>query len=174
MKHRFLSIHQMDKPKVVASIGRGGKRTLVFTRTKRGADRLVEQLDREGVRAGAIHGDLRQQAREKALRQFTDGSVPVLVATDVAARGLHIDNVDTVVHFDPPEDHKTYLHRSGRTARAGASGVAVTLVLWDQVLEIQKLQKRLGLDLPMVEVFSNDPRLADLARWESVTEDALA
>jgi superfamily II DNA/RNA helicase len=174
MKHRFLSIHQMDKPKVVASIGRGGKRTLVFTRTKRGADRLVEQLDREGVRAGAIHGDLRQQAREKALRQFTDGSVPVLVATDVAARGLHIDNVDTVVHFDPPEDHKTYLHRSGRTARAGASGVAVTLVLWDQVLEIQKLQKRLGLDLPMVEVFSNDPRLADLAGWESVTEDALA
>jgi len=96
------------------------------------------------------------------------------VATDVAARGLHIDNVDTVVHFDPPEDHKTYLHRSGRTARAGASGVAVTLVLWDQVLEIQKLQKRLGLDLPMVEVFSNDPRLADLAGWESVTEDALA
>ena len=163
MKHRFLSIHQMDKPKVVASIGRGGKRTLVFTRTKRGADRLVEQLEREGVQAGAIHGDLRQQAREKALKQFTQGTVAILVATDVAARGLHID--DTVVHFDPPEDHKTYLHRSGRTARAGASGVAVTLVLWDQVLEIQKLQKRLGLDLPMVEVFSNDPRLADLAGW---------
>ncbi len=174
MKHRFLSIHQMDKPKVVASIGRGGKRTLVFTRTKRGADRLVEQLEREGVQAGAIHGDLRQQAREKALKQFIQGTVPVLVATDVAARGLHIDNVDTVVHFDPPEDHKTYLHRSGRTARAGASGVAVTLVLWDQVLEIQKLQKRLGLDLPMVEVFSNDPRLADLAAWESEPAESLA
>ena len=69
------------------------------------------------------------------------------------------------MHFDPPEDHKTYLHRSGRTARAGASGVAVTIVLWDQVLEIQKLQKRLGLDLPIVEVFSNDPRLADLSDW---------
>ncbi len=172
MKHRFLYVHQMDKPKVVASIGQGGRRTLVFTRTKRGADRLVEQLFKEGVRAGAIHGDLRQQAREKALKQFTEGTVPILVATDVAARGLHIDSVDTVVHFDPPEDHKTYLHRSGRTARAGASGVAVTMVLWDQVKEIQKLQKRLGLDLPMVEVFSNDPRLADLADWEADEPEA--
>jgi superfamily II DNA/RNA helicase len=171
MKHRFLYVHQMDKPKVVASIGRGGRRTLVFTRTKRGADRLVEQLLKEDVKAAAIHGDLRQQARERALKQFTNGSIPILVATDVAARGLHIDSVDTVVHFDPPEDHKTYLHRSGRTARAGASGVAVTMVLWDQVLEIQKLQKRLGLDLPIAEVFSNDARLADLADWE---DDAVA
>jgi len=174
MKHRFLYVHQMDKPKIVASIGQGGRRTLVFTRTKRGADRLVEQLEREGVQAGAIHGDLRQQAREKALKQFTQGSVGILVATDVAARGLHIDSVDTVVHFDPPEDHKTYLHRSGRTARAGASGVAVTMVLWDQVLEIQKLQKRLGLDEPMVEVFSNDPRLADLAGWETEADASVA
>jgi len=174
MQHRFLYVHQMDKPKVVASIGKAGNRTLVFCRTKRGADRLVEQLYKEGVRAGAIHGDLRQQAREKALKQFTDGTVGVLVATDVAARGLHIDAVDTVIHFDPPEDHKTYLHRSGRTARAGASGVAATLVLWDQVLEIQKLQKRLGLDQPMVEVFSNDPRLADLATWQPETEESVA
>ena len=174
MKHRFLYVHQMDKPKVVASMGRGGRRTLVFTRTKRGADRLVEQLEKEGVKAGAIHGDLRQQAREKALKQFTQGTVPILVATDVAARGLHIDSVDTVVHFDPPEDHKTYLHRSGRTARAGASGVAVTMVLWDQVLEIQKLQKRLGLDEPMVEVFSNDPRLDDLADWAADEDESVA
>ena len=174
MKHRFLYVHQMDKPKVVASIGRGDRRTLVFTRTKRGADRLVEQLEKEGVRAGAIHGDLRQQAREKALKQFTQGTVGILVATDVAARGLHIDSVDTVVHFDPPEDHKTYLHRSGRTARAGASGVAVTMVLWDQVTEIQKLQKRLGLDVPMVEVFSNDARLADLAGWEAELDESVA
>jgi superfamily II DNA/RNA helicase len=90
----------------------------------------------------------------------------VLVATDVAARGLHIDAVDTVVHFDPPEDHKTYLHRSGRTARAGATGVAVTLVLWDQLLEITKMQKRLGLALPIVEMFSNDPNLENLADWK--------
>jgi len=174
MKHRFLYVHQMDKPKVVAAIGGGGRRTLVFTRTKRGADRLVEQLYKEGVRAGAIHGDLRQQAREKALKQFTQGTVPILVATDVAARGLHIDAVDTVVHFDPPEDHKTYLHRSGRTARAGASGVAVTMVLWDQVLEIQKLQKRLGLNEPLVEVFSNDSRLADLAAFEVERDESVA
>jgi superfamily II DNA/RNA helicase len=162
MEHVFLYVHQLDKPKVVAAITKGGERTLVFTRTKRGADRLVEQLRKEGVRAGAIHGDLRQQARERALKQFSDGTVPVLVATDVAARGLHIDAVDIVVHFDPAEDHKDYLHRSGRTARAGASGVAVTLLLWDQLRDLERLQKRLGLERPPVEVFSNDPRLQDL------------
>jgi superfamily II DNA/RNA helicase len=90
----------------------------------------------------------------------------VLVATDVAARGIHVDEIDVVVHADPPEDHKTYLHRSGRTARAGTSGVVVTLVLWNQENEIKQLQRRLGLDLPLVEVFSNDPRLADLAAWD--------
>jgi superfamily II DNA/RNA helicase len=166
MKHRFFYVHQLDKAKVAAAIGHIDNRTLVFVRTKRGADRLVEQLLKEGIKAAAIHGDLRQAARERSLARFSEGKLPVLVATDVAARGLHIDAVDTVVHFDPPEDHKTYLHRSGRTARAGATGVAVTLVLWDQVLEITKLQKRLGLELPVVEMFSNDERLADLAAWE--------
>ena len=90
----------------------------------------------------------------------------MLVATDVAARGLHIDGVDIVVQFDPPDDHKTYLHRSGRTARAGESGIVVTLALWNQVVEIGKLQKRLALNLPITEVFSNDPNLADLDAWE--------
>ena len=91
----------------------------------------------------------------------------MLVATDVAARGIHVDDVDVVIHYDPPEDHKTYLHRSGRTARAGESGVVVTLVLWNQELEVKRLQKRLGLDQPIVEVFSNDPRLADLAHFDA-------
>ena len=122
MEHRFLQVHQMDKVKVAASICRGATKALVFVRTKRGADRLVEQLQREGVRAAAIHGDLRQSSREKALEDFTAGRLPVLVATDVAARGLDIDDVDVVVHYDPPEDHKAYLHRSGRTARAGGLG----------------------------------------------------
>jgi superfamily II DNA/RNA helicase len=114
------------------------------------------------VHAGAIHGDLRQIARERALRDFIDGNHGVLVATDVAARGIHVDDVDVVVHFDPPEEHKGYVHRSGRTARAGNEGVVVTFVLWNQELDVERLQRRLGMREPIVEVFSNDPRLADL------------
>ncbi|MGZ4717226.1 MAG: DEAD/DEAH box helicase, partial [Acidimicrobiales bacterium] len=129
MTHRFLQIHQMDKVKVVAAIARNSNRTIVFVRTKRGADRLAEQLAKEDVRALAIHGDLRQTAREKALADFSAGKLPVLVATDVAARGIHVDDVDVVIHYDPPEDHKAYIHRSGRTARAGEAGVAVMLTL---------------------------------------------
>ena len=165
MEHRFLKVHQLDKAKVCAAIVGGATKALCFCRTKRGADRLVADLRREGVRAAAIHGDLRQAAREKALEDFASGKLPALVATDVAARGLDIDKVDVVVHYDPPEDHKAYLHRSGRTARAGEGGVAVTLVLWDQELAIERLQRRIGLTLPIVEVFSNDPRLAKLADW---------
>jgi len=166
MTHRFLQVHELDKVKVAAAIARHNHRTLMFVRTRRGADRLALQLSREGVEAAAIHGDLRQNLREKALHDFSAGRLPVLVATDVAARGIHVDNVDVVCHFDIPEDHKAYLHRSGRTARAGESGVAVSLLLWNQELEVKRIQKRLGLDLPIVEVFSNDPRLADLAAWD--------
>jgi len=166
MEHRFLQVHQMDKVKVTASICKGASKTLVFVRTKRGADRLVEQIQREGVRAAAIHGDLRQSSREKALEDFTTARLPVLVATDVAARGLDIEDVDVVVHYDPPEDHKAYLHRSGRTARAGGKGVVATLVLWDQILDVERIQKRLGLVTPLIEIFSNDPRLADLSGWQ--------
>ena len=165
MEHRFLKVHQMDKAKVAAAIARGSEKALVFVRTKRGADRLVDDLRANGVRAAAIHGDLRQGIREKALDEFTAGRLPALVATDVAARGLDIEGVDVVVHYDPPEDHKAYLHRSGRTARAGESGIVVTLVLWDQELAVERLQRRLGLSVPLVEVFSNDPRLAELAAW---------
>jgi superfamily II DNA/RNA helicase len=166
MEHRFLEVHQMDRVKVCAAICRNNDKTLVFVRTKRGADRLVEQLRKEGVKADAIHGDLRQSNREHTLRDFTDGRLPALVATDVAARGLDIDQVDVVIHFDPPEDHKAYLHRSGRTARAGEAGVVVTLVQWNQILEIERIQTRIGLRSPIVEIFSNDPRLADLAAWD--------
>jgi len=174
MTHRFLQIHQMDKVKVVASIARNSNRTIVFVRTKRGADRLAEQLEKEDVRALAIHGDLRQTAREKALADFSAGKLPVLVATDVAARGIHVDDVDVVIHYDPPEDHKAYLHRSGRTARAGEEGLVVTLVLWDQELEVKRLMKRLGLEQPLTEMFSNDKRLADLTSWDPTAESALA
>jgi superfamily II DNA/RNA helicase len=166
MVHRFLFVHQMDKVRVAAAVGGAAERCLVFVRTKRGADRLTSDLKREGVEVDAIHGDLRQAARERALKAFSEGRLPVLVATDVAARGIHVDDIDVVLHYDPPTDHKSYLHRSGRTARAGRAGVVATLVLWDQENEVRTLQKRLGLDVPLVEVFSNDPRLADLAAWD--------
>jgi superfamily II DNA/RNA helicase len=166
MLHRFVQVHQMDKPKVAASIARGSGRTMFFTRTKRAADKLAEALQKEGVAAAAIHGDLRQQARERGLSDFQAGKLSALVATDVAARGIHVDDVEVVVHYDPPEDHKTYLHRSGRTARAGEAGLVVTLVLWDQELEVKRMQKRVGVAMPIVEMFSNDPRLADLGAWD--------
>jgi superfamily II DNA/RNA helicase len=174
MLHRFLKVHEMDKVKVAAAISRSAYRTLIFSRTKRGADRLVDQLKREGIKAGALHGDLAQSVRQRALKQFGDGDLPVLVATDVAARGLHIEGVDVVIHYDPPEDEKAYLHRSGRTARAGATGVAVSLALWNQELEVERLQKRLQLPRHLVEVFSNDPRLSDLASWEPEERAPLA
>jgi superfamily II DNA/RNA helicase len=166
MVHRFVSVHEMDRSRVVAAIVNANKRTMVFCNTKRACDRLAAELVKLDVVAEAIHGDLRQRQREKALRDFGQGKTQALVATDVAARGIHVDDVDVVIHFDPPEDHKTYLHRSGRTARAGGSGLAVTLVLWNQELEVKRLQKRLALDVPIVEMFSNDPRLGDLAGWD--------
>ena len=93
-----------------------------------------------------------------------------MVATDVAARGIHVDEVEVVIHFDPPAEHKTYLHRSGRTARAGSKGLVVTLALWNEELEVRRLQKRIGLDLPMVEMFSNDDRLKDLVSWDPLAQ----
>ncbi len=162
MTHLFLHVHEMDKAKVAATIINGVDRTIIFTATKHGADRLAGRLEDQGVEARAIHGDLRQNLREKSLSDFSRGKVQALVATDVAARGIHVDEVDVVVHYDPPSDHKTYVHRSGRTARAGETGIVVTLALWNQELEIRRLQKRLKLEKPLVEVFSNDPRLSDL------------
>jgi superfamily II DNA/RNA helicase len=166
MRHHFLHVHQMDKVKVAAAIANSVDRTMIFRSTKRGADKLVEQLEAIGVKAGAIHGDLRQAAREKALADFSAGKLKVLVATDVAARGIHVDGVDVVIHYDPSHDHKDYLHRSGRTARAGEQGVAVTLMLYNQENEVRVVMRRLRLEQPIVEIFSNDPRLADLRGWD--------
>ena len=166
MTHRFIHVHQRDKVKVAAAISKSVSRTLMFSNTKAGCDRLVKKLLDEGIRAQAIHGDLRQNIREKALDRFAQGKLPVLVATDVAARGIHVDDVEVVIHYDPPSDHKTYLHRSGRTARAGTKGLVVTLSLWDQELIVKRLQKRVGLDISLVEMFSNDERLMDLSNWD--------
>jgi superfamily II DNA/RNA helicase len=166
MVHRFIAVHEMDKVKVAAAIARHSGRVLAFTNTKRVADRLASALNEEGVRAAAIHGDLRQGQREDALRNFTSGKLQVMVATDVAARGLHIDDIDVVIHYDPAPDHKTYLHRSGRTARAGSKGLAVSLSIWNEELHMKRLQKRIGVIQPLTEMFSNDERLEDLTAWD--------
>jgi len=172
MEHRFLAVHEMDRVRVAARIVEASNRTIIFSRTKWGADKLTDKLLGENVKAAAIHGDLRQAQREKALSDFQAGKVKCLVATDVAARGIHVDDVDVVIHYDPPSDAKTYVHRSGRTARAGESGVVVSLVLWNEELEIRKLLRRLGMKQPIVEVYSNDVRLDDLMAWDPANEAA--
>ena len=148
MEHRFVSVAAADKVATAAELAGCSGRVLVFVRTKRGAARLARQLDRAGVRAAALHGDLAQSARDRALAAFAGGRVPVLVATDIAARGIHVDGIDLVVHFDPPAEHKAYLHRSGRTARAGAAGSVVTLVLPDQAADVAKLRRLAGVAAP--------------------------
>ena len=172
MEHRFLAVHEMDRVRVAARIVEASNRTIIFSRTKWGADKLTDKLLGENVNAAAIHGDLRQAQREKALSDFQTGKVKCLVATDVAARGIHVDDVDVVIHYDPPSDAKTYVHRSGRTARAGESGVVVSLVLWNEELEVRKLLRRLGMRQPIVEVYSNDVRLDDLMAWDPANEAA--
>ena len=171
MEHRFIKVHEMDKVKVAAALARGASRALLFVRTKRGADRIVRNLANHGTRASVLHGGLTQPARQRALTDFRQGRVGLLVATDIAARGLDVDGIDVVIHYDPPEDHKAYLHRSGRTARAGEGGVAVSLLLWNQVMDAERLCTRLGIRQTVVEMFSNDPRLADVTsdEWAATT-----
>jgi superfamily II DNA/RNA helicase len=140
--HQIRTVEATDKVAVAAELAGRPGRTLVFVRTKHRAARLARQLDRAGVRAGALHGNLAQPARARALAAFAAGTVPVLVATDIAARGIHVDGIDLVMHFDPPAEPKAYLHRSGRTARAGATGTVITLVLPEQTSEVARLHRR--------------------------------
>ncbi|HEY8532362.1 MAG TPA: DEAD/DEAH box helicase [Micromonospora sp.] len=142
--------HPLNKMEVLARVlqARGRGLTMIFTRTKRAADRLADELDFRGFAAAAVHGDLGQRARERALRAFRAGKVDVLVATDVAARGLDVSGVTHVVNYDCPEDADTYTHRIGRTGRAGASGVAVTFVDWEELPRWQLIDKSLGLGVP--------------------------
>jgi superfamily II DNA/RNA helicase len=151
-EHRVLVLSAQDKVPVAAEIASRPGRTLFFVRTKHGADRLAKQLSRAGVEAVAIHGDRNQSQRQRALDAFTAGHPRVLVATDVAARGIHVDDVDLVVQFDPPNDHKDYLHRSGRTARAGASGTVIALAEPGQVRDLRRLHDAAGVTAASHEV----------------------
>jgi ATP-dependent RNA helicase RhlE len=143
--HRFVSVTANTKvDTLIEHIESAEGLTLVFARTKRGADRLVQKLGRQNVSAVAMHGDMSQRARERALAQFESGRVKTLVATDVAARGLDLDDVTQVINFDPPDEAKGYVHRTGRTGRAGRDGTAITLVLPEQQAETSHVARRLG------------------------------
>ncbi|MFD5040938.1 DEAD/DEAH box helicase [Streptomyces sp. NPDC058377] len=154
--------HNMDKPEMVSRIlqaeGRG--LAMIFCRTKRTAADIAEQLEKRGFASGAVHGDLGQGAREQALRAFRNGKVDVLVCTDVAARGIDVEGVTHVINYQSPEDEKTYLHRIGRTGRAGAKGIAITLVDWDDIPRWQLINKALDLKFPdPPETYSTSPHL---------------
>lgn len=154
--------HSMDKTELVGRILRaeGRGRTIVFARTKRTADRLTDELKDRGFQAQALHGDINQHMREKALKRFRDGTTDVLVATDVAARGIDIDDVTHVINYQCPEDDKTYVHRIGRTGRAGNTGIAVTLIDWEDVAKWKLINRTLGLDFDdLVETYSTSPHL---------------
>jgi len=147
VEHRFHPLHGVDRlDALVQQLSAERELTLVFVRTKHGADRLVKRLSREGIEAVAMHGNKSQRQRETALRRFETGKVDVLVATDVAARGIDVSGISHVINFDAPADHETYVHRVGRTGRAGRRGVAVTLVAEEQRREIAALADRLGLE----------------------------
>jgi ATP-dependent RNA helicase RhlE len=144
IEHRFVSVTADTKLETLVGHIRESDSTLVFVRTKRGADRLVQKLGRQGISAVAMHGDMSQNARERALARFESGKVDTLVATDVAARGLDLETVTHVINFDPPDEDKGYVHRTGRTGRAGRNGTAITFVLPEQQAETSRVARRLG------------------------------
>ncbi|MFF5296771.1 DEAD/DEAH box helicase [Paractinoplanes globisporus] len=162
MDHHLLLIPPPEKFPITAAIANREGKTIVFARTQMGVDRLVEQLRQVGVRAGALHGGKTQRVRTRTLAEFKEGRTNVLVATDVAARGIHVDGISLVVHVDPPKDPKDYLHRAGRTARAGESGAVVTLVLPKQRRTTQAMMSKAGVSPAEVRVRLGDEKLAEI------------
>lgn len=150
--YRLMVGGREERNEIALQIAAREGKTIMFMRTKHGVDRQVKKLRRAGIHAQGLHGDKGQGARTRALEGFADGSTPVLVATDIAARGIDVDDVSLVVHVDPPAEHKAYLHRAGRTARAGTSGTVVTLVMDDQAKEVAQLLRKAGVDAPEVRV----------------------
>lgn len=163
MTHHVFAVSATDKPAVVRELAAGMDRSLLFMRTKHTAKRLAKQLTASGIPAVELHGNLSQGARERNLAAFSDGTARVLVATDIAARGIHVDDVALVVHVDPPTEHKAYLHRSGRTARAGAGGAVVTIALPEQANDVRILAKQAGIRPTTVSIRPGSPEIAALA-----------
>jgi superfamily II DNA/RNA helicase len=184
--HHLLTVTPADRVAVVAALASGDNRTLVFTRTKHGAARLARQLNQAGTPAAELHGDLAQSARSRNLAAFGSGQIRVLVATDIAARGIHVDGIDLVIHADPPTEHKAYVHRSGRTARGGAEGAVITLQSAAQAGEVRTLMRKAGVtpqtavagpDSPVLRSIAGPParraaRVTRVARIPSAAEAA--
>ena len=167
MTHHVLHVDGKDsRLKVIADLTAAPGRTLVFTRTKHGAKAMTRQLNALGVSAVELHGNLAQNARTRNLSAFSDGHASTLVATDIAARGIHVDDVTLVVHADPPVEHKAYLHRSGRTARAGAEGTVVTLMLDAQVSDVRDLTRKAGIKPTITRAGHGHPVLVEIAPGE--------
>jgi superfamily II DNA/RNA helicase len=161
--HHLLTVTPADRVAVVAALASGDNRTLVFTRTKHGAARLARQLNLAGALAVELHGDLAQGARSRNLAAFGSGQVRVLVATDIAARGIHVDGIDLVIHADPPTEHKAYVHRSGRTARGGAEGAVVTVQTAAQAAEVRALMRKAGVSPQATPAGPDSPVLRSIA-----------
>jgi len=161
--HHLLTVAPVDRVGVVRALTAGSNRSLVFTRTKHGAAKLAKQLTAVGVPAAELHSNLPQNARTRNLASFTSGAVRVLVATDIAARGIHVDGIGLVIHADSPAEHKAYLHRSGRTARAGAGGVVITLQTPAQAHEVRTLMRRAGVVPVAATVSPRSPLLRSIA-----------
>ncbi len=166
MTHHVLHVQAEDRFAVLVDLTAAPGRTVVFTRTKRGAKTLTRRLVAAGVAAVELHGNLAQGARTRNLKAFSDGTVRTLVATDIAARGIHVDDVALVVHADPPVEHKAYLHRSGRTARAGAAGTVVTLMTDTQAPEVRELTRKAGIAATTTRLRPGDALLRELAPGE--------
>ena len=174
MTHHVLHVEKETRLPVIADLAAAPGRTVVFTRTKHGAKALARQLNAKGVPAVELHGNLSQNARTRNLTAFSEGNATTLVATDIAARGIHVDDVSLVVHADPPVEHKAYLHRSGRTARAGAEGTVVTMMLDAQVPDVRDLTRRAGIKPTITRVRLGDPVLTQIAPGERTFVEASA
>ncbi|MEN9645258.1 MAG: hypothetical protein RL238_1927 [Actinomycetota bacterium] len=162
MTHHVFAVQSADKATVVKELAGGLDRSLLFTRTKHGAKKLAKQLTMAGIPAVELHGNLSQNARERNLESFADGSTKVLVATDIAARGIHVDEIALVVHVDPPAEHKAYLHRSGRTARAGSEGVVVTIMTPDQVGDVKSLARAAKIEPTITRIAPGHRMITEL------------
>ncbi|MBT2593884.1 DEAD/DEAH box helicase [Arthrobacter sp. ISL-72] len=163
MEHHVLVVNdQTVKKQLIVELASGSGRRVLFMRTKHHARKLAKTLTDAGIPAVDLHGNLSQNARDRNLAEFSSGDVRVLVATDVAARGVHVDDVELVIHVDPPTEHKAYLHRSGRTARAGSDGTVVTLTLPEQQSDVKKLMKAAGVEVNFERVTANSPLVAEL------------
>ena len=169
MTHHVLHLDREHRLPILVDLTSAPGRTVVFTRTKHGAKALARQLNGKGVPSVELHGNLSQNARTRNLEAFQEGRAQALVATDIAARGIHVDDVALVVHADPPSEHKAYLHRSGRTARAGSSGTVVTLMTAEQARDVRALTRAAGIKPTITRIDgSRHPILAELAPGERV------